>query len=291
MKQAIGITIAVILIGGIILLRFDVFTQHPEPVLQRSEPVAEAKSPLFRTITLTTKPGAILAKTIGYANVATVLAINRVDDKNLREGMTLVIPTSFKNPLMWQFMPQHIESANNIPKLIVVSQRTQAFGLYEYGTLVRSGPVSTGKQSTPTKSDLYFTNWKGKEVKSTFDDEWVLKWNFNIDNKEGISLHQYSLPGVPASHSCVRFYAADAEWIYNWADQWIVSADERTKLANGTPVIIYGSYNFKRKAPWKELPTNPAATTITSAEIENAVSVYVPKIEQEQAVREAVLIQ
>jgi hypothetical protein len=166
----------------------------------------------------------------------------------------------------------------------------QSFGLYEDGKLIRSGPVSSGKKTTPTRSDLYFTNWKGKEVVSTFDDEWILKWNFNIDNKEGISLHEYALPGYPASHSCVRFYGQDAQWIYDWADQWILAQDGQNKLANGTPVVVFGKYDFNKPSPWKNLPENTGATTISQDEIENIVASNLSTINAE-AIRRLAIIQ
>lgn len=238
---------------------------------------------LFRTITLNSdKPGSELTKIVGIKNVFTVLAINRVDDKHLYSGMTVVIPQSFDKPEIWEFMPSNIESAKKIPKLVIISQRTQAFGFYEYGKLVRSGPVSSGKQTTPTKNGLYFTNWKGKEVVSTFSDEWILKWNFNIDNKEGISLHQYILPGYPASHSCVRMYEQDAQWLYDWANQWVLDSDGQTKLVNGTPVIIFGKYDFKKDAPWKKLPENPDATKVSVSEVDDIVFENIATIQKEQ---------
>jgi hypothetical protein len=46
-------------------------------------------------------------------------------------------------------------------------------------------------------------NTKAEETTSTFDDEWDLRWNFNIENKLGVGWHQYSLP-VSSPHSCLR---------------------------------------------------------------------------------------
>jgi hypothetical protein len=40
----------------------------------------------------------------------------------------------------------------------------------------------------------FFTNWKAEET--TSDDEWDLRWNFNIENKLGVGWHQYSLQGI-----------------------------------------------------------------------------------------------
>lgn len=265
----------------------------PVPVIQKPAIPATTPSgirPEYKLIKLvSSRPGAELAAAVGKANVFAVLAINRIDDAHLWKGMTVAIPVTPGNAAAYKFMPGDIASAQTIPKLIIVSQEKQSFGLYEHGHLIRSGPVSSGKEATPTKSSLYFTNWKGKEVTSTFSDEWILKWNFNIDNKDGAALHQYVLPGYPASHSCVRFYAKDAEFIYNWADQWVLARDGRTKLANGTPVIVYGKYNFKSIAPWKKLPGDPEATLITASELDELVGKNLPVISQEQTKRDQVM--
>lgn len=255
--------------------------QQTEP-----EPTPEAS---YTTITLSTDhPGKELTDAIGQSHVAAVLALNRIDDKHLWKGLTLTIPTDF---IDWDysFMPAHIAAAESIPKLVLISQRVQSFGFYENGKLILSGPVSTGKQSTLTPSRLYFTNWKGKEVVSTFSDEWILKWNFNIDNFEGIGLHHYALPGYPASHSCVRFYESDAEFLYNWADQWVLANDGQTKLASGTPVIIFGAYNFSKSAPWKQLPNNAKATTLSQDELETLVESNLTAIQKESTLRAQVL--
>lgn len=254
-------------------------TQNPGDVEVTPETKPEKPDKGFEEITLTSdKPGAELVAMFGLKNTSTILSINRVDDRNLNPGMTLIVPNSFKDSSQWEFMPAEINTAKDIPKLVVVSQRTQAFGFYENGKLVRSGPVSSGKKSTPTASGLYFTNWKGEEVVSTFDDEWILKWNFNIENEKGISLHQYALPGYPASHSCVRLYEKDAKWLYDWADEWVLSPDEVTVLQKGTPVIIYGSYEFNKKSPWKKLITDANATKVSEKELADVVENYLSEI-------------
>jgi hypothetical protein len=45
---------------------------------------------------------------------------------------------------------------------------------------------------------VFFFELEAEETTSTFDDEWDLRWNFNIENKLGVGWHQYSLPGYPA---------------------------------------------------------------------------------------------
>ena len=40
--------------------------------------------------------------------------------------------------------------------------------------------------------------------------EWQLNWYFNFHNFRGLAFHEFDLPGVPASHACVRLLARDA---------------------------------------------------------------------------------
>ena len=205
-----------------------------------------------------------------------ILALNRIDRKNLKRKDSLVVPDTFVTN--WKYyspLPLKVDVAFQIPKLIMVSQRVQAFGIYQLGNLILWGPTSTGKQETPTPNGLFHTNWKAEETVSTFDDEWILKWSFNLDNFEGVSLHQYEMPGYPASHACVRMYEKDAQWIYNWADQWIVTADEESILAYGTPVIIFDEYDFESPRPWRELVNDPDATKVSVDEIEDELDVYI----------------
>ncbi|HEY6403600.1 MAG TPA: L,D-transpeptidase, partial [Blastocatellia bacterium] len=97
-----------------------------------------------------------------------------------------------------------------------------------------------------------------------------LPWYFNLDNKQGISFHQYDLPGYPASHGCVRLLEEDAAWIYGWADQWKLSADRRVET-QGTPVIVFGKYDYGKQAPWKQLVTDYRAASLTGSELDEAI--------------------
>ncbi len=243
--------------------------ETPAPAIPDPLPVSTPTLE-YQALTLTTDtPGKEIVTALGgYDNLAAFLSLNRVDDKHLQKEMTVVIPSTFEDPWAFTGFPRSFPALSTIPKIMLISQRTQEFGAYEYGQLVRFGGISTGKKTTPTKNGLYHTNWKAKETTSTVNDEWLLKWNFNIDNLDGIGIHEYELPGYPASHSCIRLSAADAEWFYNWADQWKLSRDEQTVLAQGTPVVIFGTYEFGVKAPWKKLAEDPTILALTDAEIQ-----------------------
>jgi hypothetical protein len=218
--------------------------------------------------------------------MAALLKLNRLDAQHLRAGVTLLIPEQVDELINLSPFPHRVETINEIPKMILVSRRVQAFGAYEFGRLVHWGPTSTGKKATPTPAGLYHTNWKSKATRSTVNKDWLLPWYFNLDNKQGISFHQYDLPGYPASHGCVRLLADDAAWIYGWADQWTLSADRRRVDAYGTPVIIFGEYDYGKQAPWKNLVTDYAAASVTGSELEEAIRPDLPIIRERASVTE-----
>ncbi len=208
-----------------------------------------------------------------------ILALNRLDSKNIKRGDSLIIPDTVYNEIIpYSPFPKHVPILDSVKKFMIFSYPIQAFASYEYGKLVRWGPTSLGKRSTPTPIGLFHTNWKSKETISTVDSTWILPWAFNLDNFEGVSIHQFDLPGYPASHACCRLSDIDAEWIYYWAEQWILTKDGEKIIAYGTPVIIYGKYDYKTPRPWKNLVHNPKATFIKRKEMEEIVNPFIKTI-------------
>lgn len=178
-----------------------------------------------------------------------ILFLNRTDREHLLRQDSIVMPdTIISDFIVYSPFPYTIKVLNSIHKIIFFSYHAQAFVAYENGVRERWGAVSMGKETTPTPTGLLHTNWRSKETISTVDKQWVMKWYFNLDNFKGVSMHQFVLPGYPASHACIRLNNDDAYWLYNWADPWILESN--TKIAAyGTPVIIYGSYPFQEKKP------------------------------------------
>src|SRR5215813_5909088 len=200
---------------------------------------------------------------LGANAFAAVLKINRLDRKHIPSSGVLIVPTLSDSIDLMNLapFPRDLEFARSIPKLILVSRRSQAFGAYAAGKLVHWGPTSTGKKATQTPPGLYHTNWKKKLAISSVDASWKLPWCFNLDNRVGVAFHQYDLPGYPASHGCVRLLEDDARWIFDWADQWVLSKTGGV-LAYGTPVVIFGDYTFGAAPPWHRLADDLNATSI-----------------------------
>ncbi|SDY00801.1 L,D-transpeptidase [Flavobacterium degerlachei] len=216
------------------------------------------------------------------AKMRIALALNRTDKENFTQMDSVIIPADFSGDLEFYLpFPTHIASIEAVDKLIYFSYPTQTFAAYEYGELIYTGPTSMGRKKDMTPTGLFYTNWKAEETTSTFDDEWDLKWNFNVENKLGVGWHQYSLPGYPASHSCLRLQETDARYLYDWADQWVLADEENVKV-KGTPVIVFGSYDFDAPKPWLQLVANSKALNISENEIEGITKPFLSEILSEQ---------
>ena len=207
-----------------------------------------------------------------------IFALNRMDAYRLNAGDQLIIPDTLTgNFLDYSPFPEEMKIFDSIPKAVVINRRIQGFGLYEKGKLIRWGPVSSGKESTPTPAGLHYGNFKAKDKVSTVNSDWLLPYYFNFMNFEGVGVHQYSMPGYPASHACVRLRMDDAVFIYDWAEQWQLNDNQRKILRNGTPFMVVGDYSFDKPKPWLQLAKDPEANFFSSAEkdtLKNYVTRY-----------------
>ena len=222
----------------------------------------------------------------------TILALNRLDSKNKWRADTLAIPDKIDHSLMlYSPFPTQLDVLKEVKKMVFFSYPIQAYALYENGKLIKWGPTSMGKKAAQTKRGLMFANWKKELAISTVNSSWKLPFNFNIHNTLGIGWHQYDLPGYPASHSCLRLLMNDAKFMYNWADQWILNKGGATVKANGTPVIVFGDYQWGGKKPWKNLILDPKSNDISVEELNNIINPHLEKILEEQRNREEVVAQ
>ena len=267
---------------------------RPAPAVPVSAPVAVAPpaappKPLLAAVVLDS--GAAFrawARTLGPQRLTLILKLNRIDLGHARAGDTVVVPADTTlGPADLAPFPARLPVLDSVPKLIAVSRRVQAFAAYDSGRLVRWGPTSTGKRTTPTPAGLFFTTWKAKQTRSTDNAAWLLNWYFNFDNQRGVSFHEYALPGVPASHSCVRLLADDAKWLYDWARQWKLSPDQQVVTRWGTPVVVFDEYDFKAPPPWRRMAVDPGATAVSTTQLDSLMTGYLPTIRPRQPVDSA----
>jgi hypothetical protein len=185
--------------------------------------------------------------------IALLEKLNRADASHLKRLRFIVLPSRFDlDEVAYSPLPVRYEQVADTAKLLVIHLPAQVFGAYEHGALIRWGPISSGSSSAPTPAGLFHLNWKARSCCSTVNPEWVMTWYFNFENRAGLAIHAYTLPGFPASHGCIRLLERDALWVYQWGDTWQLTPDEGTLTKPGTPVEIVGHYNFKRRRPWLE---------------------------------------
>ena len=188
--------------------------------------------------------------------------LNRADASRLARLPTLVMPAEAGDELQHSPLPFTFGWASELPKAIVVHLPSQAFGAYERGSLVRWGPISSGRESDRTPSGLFYLNWKSPGRHSSIDPDWYMRWYFNFEARRGIAFHQYRLPGIPASHACVRLLERDAKWLFEWGEGSKHDERGRRVPASGTPVLILGQYDFDAPPPWRSLSWLAAGVTL-----------------------------
>jgi hypothetical protein len=176
--------------------------------------------------------------------------LNRADLTSLKRLEVLVVPTAWLGERHYSPFPWSYSGGADRSRLLIVDLSWQAFGAYESGRLVRWGPISSGAERSPTPKGLYHLTWRSRGRYSTVNPQWFMKWYFNFDNRQGLSFHRYALPGLPASHGCIRLLERDAAWVYDWGRGWTLGTDGDL-LAPGTPVLIVGSYAFQAAPPWR----------------------------------------
>jgi len=216
-----------------------------------------------------------------------VTSVNRTDKENFAQMDTVIVPVDMTGDVEYYLpFPMNVSYLKDVDKIIYFSYPTQTFATYENGELTYTGPTNMGRKKDQTPTGLFYANWKAEETTSTFNDEWDLRWNFNVENLLGVGWHQYSLPGYPVSHSCMRLQEKDARYLYDWADQWILTGKDKV-LVKGTPVIVFGSYDFDSPKPWLQLIENPKALDISEDEMENQTEPFLKLILAEQENRAA----
>ena len=211
-----------------------------------------------------------------------IFAINRLDPRRLNAGDRLVIPDTLTgNFLDYAPFPEELGLLDSIPKTVLISRRIQAFAIYEGGKLKRWGPVSSGKESTQTPAGLNYGNYKSKNKVSTVNKDWLMPYYFNFMNFEGVGTHEYSMPGYPASHACVRLRKEDAVYIYDWAEQWKLDDSGQKVLRNGTPFMVFGDYDFDADVPWLALVKDPKSNFLKDSEMQT-LKKYVSEYYQDE---------
>ena len=189
----------------------------------------------------------------------TIQTLNRKEFRYIRVKQAVVIPDTIIDDIRaYSIFPQFYEGAKDLPKIIMVSTRYQCYGAYEYGKLVKFAAVNSGKEKTPTFPGRYALVWKERVRRSSLDSNWIMPFTYNFHGEAGNAFHQFEMPGYPASHSCVRQFMDDAEWLFNWGEGQKLDKNNKRIYMSGTPVVVLDHYDFSlgHNGEWKDLKSN-----------------------------------
>lgn len=188
-----------------------------------------------------------------------ITTLNRKEFGFIRMGDTIVAPDTVIGDLRaYSVFPARYPAADTIPKLVIITNKYQSYACYEYGHLVRFAACNTGTERKATYPGRYAMNWKERLRISSLNENWKLPYTVNFHMHAGNAFHQFTMPGRPVSHSCVRQFMPDAKWLFDWAVVARRNAENRMIEFTGTPVIILDMFDFTRPrgGPWLELKSN-----------------------------------
>ncbi|MGA7236211.1 MAG: L,D-transpeptidase [Bryobacteraceae bacterium] len=194
------------------------------------------------------------AKALSHFSAAQLILLaklNHADSAHLGRLPRILVPNRWDDDqLLYSPMPADVPQLADDNKAVVVDLAGQVFGAYEYGKLVRWGPVSSGDRRHQTPGGIYHLNFHARVKVSTENPTWVMPWYFNFSSTQGLAMHEYTLPGRPASHGCVRMLSVDAQWLFHWGEGWRYAAGSDELIQPGTLVLLLGKYDFAAPPPW-----------------------------------------
>lgn len=223
-----------------------------------------------------------------HINHKIFITLNRKEMRFVGVGQAVVIPdTVIPNVRAYSCFPQFYPGGVDLKKLILISNKYQSYACYEYGRLVRFAACNTGKEATPSFPGRYALAWKERVHRSSLDSSWEMPFTFNFHTEAGSAFHQFVMPGKPASHSCIRQFLDDAEWLFKWGSG--IKKDSNNKLIplSGTPVVIIDHYDFNpgKGGSWKYLKSNKDTVFNLPAEPMKVEEALIPIIQIPEGAR------
>ena len=114
-----------------------------------------------------------------------------------------------------KILPEFLSEAARHEKYILIARRQQYLGLYEWGNLKYTYPISSGTHnSTPLRK--FVVHYMDEHHNSTKFEQAPMDYALNIGGDYFI--HEGIVPGYAASHGCIRIFPLQARFLfYQWA--------------------------------------------------------------------------
>ncbi len=174
-----------------------------------------------------------------------VQRINRTYNP-LWAGKEIAVPKNLALINMFDVSPFPLKIPSDKQKEVIVDQDKLAWAAYDAeGNLVRWGPISSGRDRCPdanrscrTLTGIFrvFSKENEKCVSDVFPiGKGGAKMPYCMFFHKGFALHgSADIPGVRASHGCVRMFTDDAKWLNH---EFVELSSERNNFM-GTVVIV-----------------------------------------------------
>jgi len=198
-----------------------------------------------------------------------VLRFNRIDRRHLYAGKYLKVPKMLEDIEDFTPLSLFYPDASAASKFILVDLEEQFLGAYEYGHLVMSFPIASGRKDNQTPTGLFRITTFSKNHKSSlykigktntpYPMHYALKF---FTSRGGVVywIHGRDVPGYPASHGCIGLYdeemqskyyrnprqpiLQDAKELYEWVVEPELDDGKQRALDDGPLILIRG------KAPY-----------------------------------------
>ena len=161
-------------------------------------------------------------------------------------GKEIAVPKNLAYITLFDVSPFPLKIDSSNDKQVIVDQEKLAWGAYDReGNLVLWGPISSGRDkcSDSNKSCRTLTGifrvFSKENVRCTSDvfpiGKGGAKMPYCMYFHKGFALHgSDDIPGVRASHGCVRMFIQDAKWLN---ENFVELSSERNDF-RGTVVIV-----------------------------------------------------
>lgn len=161
-------------------------------------------------------------------------------------GKIIAVPKNLAYLSVFDVSPFPLKMVSDNQKQIIVDQDKLAFAAYDAeGTLLKWGPISSGRDRCPdanrscrTLTGIYrvFSKENEKCVSDVFPiGKGGAQMPFCMYFHKGFALHgSADIPGVRASHGCVRMFTQDAKWLN---ENFVELSSERNNFM-GTTVTV-----------------------------------------------------
>ena len=174
-----------------------------------------------------------------------VQRINRTYN-TLYPGKQIAVPKNLNEITLFDVSPFPLKMEGETQKQIIVDQEKLAWAAYDaQGNLVKWGPISSGRDRCPDANRScrtltgIFRMFSKENEKCTSDvfpiGKGGAKMPYCMYFHKGFALHgSEDIPGIRASHGCVRMFTRDAEWLNH---DFVELSSERNNFL-GTTVIV-----------------------------------------------------